>query len=221
MKTRILLTLLIAATMFACDKKDDEETPTVTTADVQQLNNGVTTSAYAPYTKGSVFEYKYSDPWNDTTVTWTVGDGKEIDGKFYIEIEGFMGMVGNGYFNCESGIYTVYMLASASTPLMKMVYLKENVAIDDTWDQSMSASYNGISVENKYVFTNKGPVDSMEVEGVTYNDIIHVHLDTYIVMSGQEIPGSSDDYYWAKGIGLIMKTGLSGDISLVSYNIVQ
>ncbi len=77
----------------------------------------------------------------------------------------------------------------------------------------------GIEIVNKYVFSFEGILDSWEVEGETYTDVAHIHLKTYDVYMGVEQLVSEDDYYWGEGVGLLEKTGLSGDIRLLSYNI--
>ena len=216
MNKQILFALLLSIVIFSCNKKEDDENP----VDIAQLNNGMTTSQYAPYTTGSTFNYKNIDLLGKTTeTTWTVLEGKEIDGKFYIEVDGFLGATSSGYFNCEGGIYTIYIPATVLTPIMKMVYLKENVSNNTQWEHITTMSSGGSEFQNKHVFTFIGKESSRTVEGVQYNDIIHIQLDTYLVFQGEETLMYVDHHYWAKGIGLIEKSGDSGSIFLLSYNI--
>ena len=220
MKKLYYFTLALLIVMAAC-KKDEDDEPEIKKADITQLNNGVTTSTYAPFTKGSTFDYKYETFTGEENATWTVLDGKEIDGKYYVEIQGFLGALDNGYFNCEEGVYTTYMPSTTMTPEMKMVYMKENVPEGTEWIQTIETTANGITIQNKYIFSYVGKLDTKTVEGEEYSDIIHIHLDLYTVMMGQEFLASTDDYYWAYGVGLIEKSGLSGNIYLLDYNIVQ
>ncbi|MCB0807169.1 MAG: hypothetical protein KDC05_15330 [Bacteroidales bacterium] len=221
MKKIYLLILVIGVVFAGCNKEDDEnDEPKPTSADVTQQNNGVTTSSYAPFTSGSTFDYKYVDFFGEETMsTWTVLEGKVIDDIFYVEISGFLGSTDNGYFNCENGNYTAYIPANGALPTLKLVYLKENVAIGESWSQTLTVSNQGVNMDNKYEFTYESKLDSLTVEGKTYTDIMHVHLDLYTVFMGQEMLASSDDYYWAKGVGLIKKTGLSATLYLMDYNI--
>lgn len=222
MKKVYLFALMLLSVLVACNKDDDENAePQLTTADLTQLNNGVTTGQYAPYTTGSTFDYKYETFNGTSTSTWTVLEGKEINGKYYVEIQGFLGAMDNGYFNCEGGDYSCYLPATQMTPELNMVYMKENVAEGTDWQHVLTVSANGIDVQNKYVFTYEGKIDSKTVEGVEYTDIIYISLDLYTVMLGQEILASTEDYYWAKGVGLIEKSGMSGNIYLLSYNIAK
>jgi hypothetical protein len=218
---KIYLFVLASLVVIASCKKDKDEDPdnNTITADVTQLNNGVTTSQYAPYTQGSTFTYQYETIMSTDTATWTVMGGKEFGGKFYVEIAGLMGMTSNAYFNCQNGEYLMYVPATDSTPSMNLIYLKENENIGGTWTQTISGEYMGISVNNKYVFTYAEDLSSYEVYGVTYNDVIHINLDVFVIWMGTEIPAGVEDYYWAQGIGLIEKIGISGNMSLLSYNI--
>lgn len=219
---RIIIALMLMLAIASCNKdeeEDQQDTPTFNT-DITQLNNGVTTGLYAPYTTGSTFDYRYIDMMGtQTNATWTVLEEKLIDDKYYIEIEGFLGAVDKGYFNCENGDYTIYLPASGQTPIISMIYMKEDVPVGTEWEESISVTVQGIEIENKYVFSYEGNLDSWEVEGETYTDVAHVHLKTYYVYMGVEQLASEDDYYWGEGVGLLEKTGLSGNISLLSYNI--
>ncbi|MCB2220067.1 MAG: hypothetical protein KQI35_06700 [Bacteroidetes bacterium] len=222
MKKFYLFAFIILTVLVSCNKDEDEnEEPQVTKADLTQLNNGVTTGQFAPYTTGSTFDYKYETFSGTSTSTWTVLEGKEINGKYYVEIQGFLGAADNGYFNCEGGDYSCYLPAGAMTPELNMIYMKENVAEGNQWEHVITMSANGNEVQNKYVFTYEGMIDTKTVEGIEYTEIIHISLDLYTVMMGQEILASTDDYFWAKGIGLIEKSGMSGNIFLLSYNIAK
>jgi hypothetical protein len=220
MKKRILIAFMLTGVLFSCTK-DNEEQPVEDSfnADITQLENGVTTGEYAPYTTGSTFQYKQETILGDTIITWTVLQEKKIGDKYFIEISGFLGATDNGYFNCEGGNYTCYLSATAFTPVIEMVYMKENVAVGTEWEKLINMNFGGLVFQNKYLFSYVGKIDSHTVEGNTYNDVIHIHLVTSTIMNGNEVPASEDDYFWAKGVGLVEKTGPSGEITLVSYNI--
>jgi len=220
MKKRILIAFMLTGVLVSCTK-DNEEQPVVDSfnTDITQLENGVTTGEYAPYTTGSTFQYKQETIMGDTLVTWTVLEEKKIGDKYFIEISGFLGASNNGYFNCEGGDYTCYLPATAFTPVIEMVYMKENVNVGAEWEKLVDTNFGGVVFQTRYVFSYSAKMDSYTVESNTYNDVIHIHLVTTTIMSGIEIPGSEDDYFWAKGVGLVEKTGLAGQITLVSYNI--
>jgi hypothetical protein len=135
----------------------------VKTADLTQLNCGVTTGQCPPYKQGSTIDYKFETFVGTQTSTWTVLDSKEIDGRYYVAIDGFLGAIDKGYFNCENGVYTAHMPASKLIPELKKVYMKENVPEGDEWIQTIEMSANGITVQNKYIFSYVGKLDSKTV----------------------------------------------------------
>ena len=209
--------LFILVFFAACSKEDVD--PGV---DTTELNNQVTTCQYAPYTTGSTFVYEQSLNGSTTTATWTVGNSQMINGKQFVEISGFLGTNGNNssFFNCENGEYTVYdNNVPTLNGALELIYMKENVSPNTTWTETISQSANGINYNTKYEFTYVSLDATRMVNGITYNNVIHIHLDSSTNPFGYYTPFSSDDYYWAEGVGLIEYIGSFSEMKLVSYDI--
>jgi len=214
---KYLILILPALLIGAC--KDDETTP-VNTADIGELNNGVTTCQYAPYTTGSTFTYEQQTAFGTQTATWTVGGDRIIDNRQFIQVSGMLGLSSTVYFNCENGEYTIWGENIPSiVGALELIYLKENVTVNTQWSKTISQSYGGLNYQTQYDFTYAGEATSRTVRGVTYQDIIEVHLEVYTNITGSFQLFSEDNYYWAEGVGLIEAIGTSANFELVSYNI--
>lgn len=199
----------------------DEETTPVNTADIGELNNGVTTCLYAPYTTGSTFVYEQQTSFGTTPVTWTVQDDRIIDNRQFIQVSGMFGLSSSVYFNCENGEYTIYgENVTSIVGALEMIYLKENVAANTQWSKTIDQSYSGIDYQTRYDFSFTGSAASRTVRGVTYQNILEIHLETFTNASGVWAPFSTDDYYWAEGVGLIEAIGTTVNLELISHNIL-
>lgn len=216
---KVLMLLLIVSTTYSC-KKDNNNDDDTGIVDLKVLNNGVTTCEYAPFTLGSTFVYEQTSGTLSQEATWTAESEETIDGKTYVKVSGFGGLSDEVFFNCESGVYN-FIAKNAQTVVgdMDLVYMKEDVPINTTWGNMINQSALGIDYTTRYEWTYAGTQDSRVVNGVTYNDILHIHLDAYTTANGPEILFSQDEYYWAKGIGLIEKVGTTANFKLISYNI--
>ena len=213
------LVLLIAS----CGKDEEVTNPNNgDTVDLTKLNNGVTTCEYAPYTTGSSFTYEQDNGFGPETAIWQVGEEELIDGTMYVSINGFLGSTSSGFFNCENGEYHSY-LETAPTVIgsLELVYLKETLSVGQSWDQTINQSANGINYTTRYNFTYASHDTERVVNNETYTDIIHVQLNTFSDFgfgSGETLL-STDDYYWAKGVGLIEVDGISVNMKLMGYQI--
>ena len=213
-----LLYLLIPVLLISSCK--DEETP-VNTGDIGELNNGITTCLYAPYTTGSTFVYEQVTFGGTTTATWTVVTDKIINNRQFIQVSGMLGLASTVYFNCENGEYTIRGENVPSVVgALELIYLKEDVSMNTQWSKTINQNYNGISYQTRYDFTYVGEETTRTVKGVTYSNILEVHLDTYTNATGSMQLFSQDDYYWAEGVGLIEAEGSTVNFELISYNIL-
>ena len=84
-------------------------------------------------------------------------------------------------------------------PFVKITTLKENAAVGTLWSDTITL--NGQDAVYTYTIVSKGMPKT--VAGITYADVIHVHEQTTIDLSGTVIPAGKSEYYFARGIGLI------------------
>jgi hypothetical protein len=95
------------------------------------------------------------------------------------------------------------------TPGNYQVWLRDDLKPGDTWDAAFSA--NGLN--SIMAFTVKEAGISKEVEGTTYADVIMLEAESKIEMNGNRISTNFfTQYYYAKGVGLIMTTSSMGDL---------
>ncbi len=96
-------------------------------------------------------------------------------------------------------------------------WLKDDLKKGESWDAAFTA--NGLNSILR--FTVKETGISKEVEGKTYQDVVMLEAESKINMNGNLISTRFlTQYYYAKGIGLILTTSGMGDVNaLVSYHL--
>lgn len=89
-----------------------------------------------------------------------------------------------------------------------MISFKDNLKVGDTWQNSYKV--NGIDTTLTYVVKEVGI--SKSVNGKTFADVIFIEADSKMSMNGNAIPMKYvTQYYYAKGVGLILTTTSAGD----------
>lgn len=87
-------------------------------------------------------------------------------------------------------------------------HLKDDFVVGTNWAVKYSA--NGIDTEMMMTVTEVGI--SKEVEGKIYNNVTVVKGDSKFSMNGTPLPTTFvTEYFYAKGVGLILTTTSSGD----------
>ncbi|PVY39703.1 hypothetical protein C8E01_11092 [Pontibacter virosus] len=193
---------LMLGILVSCGDKDNDASPKETA----ELD-------YQPTTQGSTWSYGGSTPY---TVLAT-GKTKMIDGKSYAEMETKRGSeTGKSYLLKEKGVYTAIGM-DPSLGDVALTFLKEETPVGKPWEQSNVI--NGI--QTKMTFTIIGKGISKTVEGKTFKEVIHVQMNaTYTIMGTEVELGIPTDYYWAKGVGLILTDmGQLGNFPLLTYSI--
>lgn len=225
---KLLPILAILLLIFSCGKDDDDSTGNQDTivqgVDLTTQNNGTTTCPYAPFTLGSTFTYEQSATGLAAQeVTWEVTGHKEIDGEVFAEVSNFLGLTDMGYFNCKDGVYTIYAEDVPNIGIFELEYMKENVAPGTHWEQTINISTDISTNTNRYDFSFVEKLESHTVDQDTYDDVLHVQLDTYssFTAAGEtfEVLLSEENYFWAKGIGLVQVAGANLQMKLKSYDI--
>jgi hypothetical protein len=98
-----------------------------------------------------------------------------------------------------------------------MISFKENLKVGDTWRNSYKV--NGI--DTTLMYEVKEISIAKDVNGKTFKDVIFIEADSKMSMNGNAIPMKYvTQYYYAKGVGLILTTTSAGDEhALVEYEV--
>ena len=209
---KTLLLLFLCATLFSCKKSS--ETP-------DSGNN-----SYQPVSKGSYWKYSNTSRFGTSlsTITMTGEKATIAEGRvFHQYTVTYSGSVstGYGYFYAESG-----MVMSVTVPMDgESLFLKEGAAVGETWllKKPLSPAATGIidfPYTEPYVIIVKVIERdiSRTVAGKTFKNVIHTqHIKQ--LNSGATI--SLEDYYIAKGVGMIEHDSEGGNNTslLVDYTI--
>ncbi|MFZ1676595.1 MAG: hypothetical protein WAT91_04945 [Saprospiraceae bacterium] len=111
----------------------------------------------------------------------------------------------NTLVKVENGIMYNELLAKDNYQL----WLKDDLKKGETWDATFTA--NGLN--SIMAFTVKETGITKEVNGKTYPDVVMLESESKINMNGNLISTQFfTQYYYAKGIGLIMTTSSMGDV---------
>jgi len=89
-----------------------------------------------------------------------------------------------------------------------VVLLNDQPQPGDTWQYAYRA--NGVDTDLVHVVKNVG--QAFEVEGKVYQDVMLVEAESKMSMNGKPIPMQFfTQYYYARGVGLVLTTTSSGD----------
>lgn len=111
----------------------------------------------------------------------------------------------NTLVKVENGVMYNELLAKDNYQL----WLKDDLKKGETWDATFTA--NGLN--SIMAFTVKETGITKEVDGKTYPDVVMLESESKINMNGNLISTQFfTQYYYAKGIGLIMTTSSMGDV---------
>ena len=160
---------------------------------------------YIPMCNNSVYQY------SDTGFTAT---GTPVNFTIHFEKDTTIGTVvyqkyttenaQPSYYNCTAGVSTVIgingtTVAGAPVEFVKLTLLKANEAVGASWTDINTNGGQQFTYTSSII--EKGV--TRVVKGITYTDVIKVHVTTTIDVAGGTIPAGQSDYYYAKGKGLI------------------
>ncbi|EJF10959.1 hypothetical protein [Pontibacter sp. BAB1700] len=199
----VMMWCLLLGILVSCGDKEDDASP----AAAVELD-------YLPDTKGSTWNYGGTNPYSLTAT----GNTKVVDGKTYSEFETKQGNeTRKSYLLKEKGVYTGIGMDPSLSNDISLTFLKEETPVGKAWYQTNTI--NGF--ETKMTFTIIAKDITKTVEGKTYKEVIHVQAKTSVIFMDMEIDsGVNTNYYWAKGVGLILTdAGQHGNIPLMTYSI--
>jgi hypothetical protein len=197
MKKIIVAFLAISAAITSCKKETSVPVP-----DAIQ---------YMSYTANSTWDYEVVDNVTATTVNYTITSTNRdstINGKTYHVFTNSSGsankyynITGNDYYNFQS------LPASLGGNAVENIYLKDNVAVNNTWNQSYTISASGIPLTVNIVNTIAEKGISKTVNSIVYNDVIHVTSSLSVSAFGTPLPAGAIitdiQSYYAKKYGMI------------------
>lgn len=177
---------------------------------------------YAPYTKGSTYNYVFKTKSVEYYYTLTVtGDTVVGDKKYVILSDGY----NLQYISYTNGGYFLYEKAFKSStsyhPAAVRPFLYDYLELHATWTDTIKATTFAGAPETAmlgYEIIQKGTPKT--VDGKTYNSVIGVRQDGYIIAGGQANSiGTIANYYYADSTGLIEKDSPIDTIRLLSYDL--
>lgn len=213
MKTK-LLTVVTLSLMFLSSCEKDEENSTEnstqnnTSTYVNNTNTGSTASSntssntssytddYLPLNIGN--EWTYS---GDIAYKSFINNDTVIDGELYFITENDQG--GLSYMR-KSGDKYLVINELVYNDQKAHVLLQENGEEGDEWGFEISISSYGFVTKNVYTYSIHEKLESFDLNGKTFKDVLVIDADTDTYMDGEYVMSLSDSrYYYAKGVGLI------------------
>lgn len=179
-------------------------------------------SHYAPYTKGSTYNYMFKTKTETYYYTLTSTGDTTINGRTYaILTDGY----NLQYISYDQGGYYLYEPAFDSEtshhPAAVRPFLYDYLALNSQWNDTIKATTFAGDPETamlKYTIIQKGT--PMTVAGKTYSSVIGVKQDGYIIAGGLANPiGTIANYYYADSTGFIEKDAPNDTIRLLSYEL--
>ncbi len=151
---------------------------------------------YYPLARGNQWEYQQKDG-STYTNTVTGVDGPIVTMKNSTVADPTRVKVDHGV------LYNELM-----APGNYQVWLKDDLKKGDRWDASFTA--NGLNSIMEFTVQETGI--SKVVNGKSYADVVMLEAESKIEMNGNRISTNfRTQYYYAKGIGLILTTSSLGD----------
>jgi hypothetical protein len=198
--TLLMIWCLVVATLVSCSKDDPAPAP-------------ATEQDYMPATANSTWSYGGTSPY---TLTVT-GATKVVNGKTYYEMEtkDEDDTTSKSYLLKDNGVYTGIGIVP-NTGSLEITILKEKAPVGESWEQT--STLNGVDTKMKFVIVEKDV--SKTVEGKTYKNVINVKMEMTFTFMGQDLGGLTGNYYFSKGVGLILTDfGTQGQAPLLTYDI--
>lgn len=151
---------------------------------------------YYPLAQGNVWTYTQKD---GSTYTNQV---KGIDGAVVTLRNS--SVADDTRVKVENGILYNELMA----PGNYQVWLKDDARTGDTWEAAFTA--NGLNSIMEFTVLETGM--SKEVAGKNYTDVVLLEAESKIEMNGNRMSTNfRTQYYYAKGVGLILTTSSMGD----------
>lgn len=161
---------------------------------------------YYPLAEGNTWEYKQKD---GSTYTNSV---LHIEGKVVTMKNSTV--PGPTRVKVDGGVMYNELMA----PGNYQVWLKDDMKKGEMWEAAFTA--NGLNSIMEFKVKETGI--SKEVDGKTYPDVIMLESESKIDMNGNRISTNFfTQYYYAKGVGLILTTTSMGDEHALQHHVIH
>ncbi|MES2777053.1 MAG: hypothetical protein V4722_22945 [Bacteroidota bacterium] len=207
MNLKLIPFLLLAVTIFSCQKELSLENTTVTVGGGGTQTNECKACVYIPVCNGSHFTYYDTINGTGGLITDTLQFIKDtsMSGKTFQKFFA-TGNQSYSYTNCTNGEsrlvgFSVVTVGGNNITKVALIQLKANLSVGGSWSDTVINQLGQAIIYNSSIIS-KGT--SSTLNGQTFNDVIHVQIEI-----GADIPlvgfyvVNSADYYYAKGVGLI------------------
>jgi hypothetical protein len=221
MKTKLLASFtLILLVLTSCEKDEETSVDSSTSNNISSTTNTSTTSStsesdkspsskdYYPLSINNTWEYAgevyFEDMATGETMEYvdTIPGDTIIEGELYYIVKNDGG--GESFVRKSGSDYLMINSMVNSGDVKTQIVLKEDGAEGDKWGYEISTSMYGYTTRNVYTFSIFEKLDSYEVNGTTYLDVLVMNGDTETYLDDEPYMSLKDSrYYYAKGIGLI------------------
>ncbi len=191
----------------------------------QSKTLGVEVGQYSPAQVGSTWRYEITQNGVTSEMIMTVLGTKEKVGKKWIEVESVNnGQTQLGYQRYDNGKYYSFVPDGSTTIVgdFEFLLIDENAEKGDKWDIPADVKMQGSSstIDALYEVEVYDKLDSYEVRGKTYNNIIAMYLKLSVTYFGQQMYLIDQIYYYASGVGII-KAKAAGSGTTFSQDLIE
>lgn len=214
-KLFFLTTMLIW--LASCSK--EESAPT------EQKSLNVEVGQYQPAKIGSYWKYEIVQNGVPQIIVGKVVGTKEFNGKTWVEYETEVNNnIQKSYARYDNGKYYAFIPDGTSSIIgdFELLSIDENAAIGDKWEIPATVKITGSTetMQSKYVIEVYDKLDSYEVKGKTYKNIIAMHLLLDVSFGGQDYFYVNQIYYYASGVGVIQSKIIS-EIKTITQDLIE
>jgi hypothetical protein len=165
MKKTIFACLSLALLAVSCKKDDPAPTPVA--------------EKFLTISNGSTWNYRVTDNTASTTTDYTLTSTNRdttINGKSYHVFTNSDGNTSE-YYNVTGNEYFQFTSLSAQLDDLELLYLKDNLAVGNTWSQSVTINGAPFPLTANVTNTIQEKGGTLVVNGVTYQNVIKVKTD--------------------------------------------
>lgn len=216
---KLLLTLVALVLFTAC--QDDSTSPSDEDVDIEAKPG-----RYFPLQLGVEWEYEIEEQGSTYKLISTNNGETQIDGKTWIEQKSVTGFQsGNSHYRYEDGKYYQFLPSGTGVIIedLNFMLLDENAEVGTEWELPHNVKFQASSSPIDAIYTSeiKEKLDSYEVKGETYNDVVAVSTNLSYIIDGAPFSRIDQVTYFAADVGVIkvvgFQTGVSFSQSLIKY----
>jgi len=189
-----------------------------------------TTGDYLPTTNGSW--WSYDDAAGSDTMLTKINGTKSLNGKTYQNyINTYEGTTDTDTSfirkDNTTGFYYIYSdlrdldLASLGMTFpnfAELLFLKNNVAANDTWNSDVNGTFNGLPATLRFTFSVVSITETLNTGISNFTNVLHITMTPKIGFAGTftALPTPPVEFYYAKGVGQL-KIDDGGDQQVIRY----